>query len=439
VPTPWSADQVLALAPDTSSATAGRKLAAPGPWTSTGTSESPAALWGLCAGSGKTPYKTVIDLAAPAYQCSCPSRKFPCKHALGLLLLWSSGHVPATETVEGFAQTWLSAREARAAKASEPRAATASDPAAAARRAQQRAGRVTDGVEELERWLLDQVRTGLAGADRAGYGHVDAVAARLVDAQAPTLASAVRGLAGVAASGEGWPARLLDELALLHLLAVAHRGIDALPDELAATVRTRVGYPTKVEDVLGREPLRDRWDVLALHDQADGRLRVRRAHLRGAETGRSLVQVSFGAGGQPLDASLVPGTCIDADVHVYPGSPTRGVVGTRHATSGALDGAPGTTVTQAVAERARVLALDPWTTEVPVLLDAVTPVRADGGSPAGWALVDAAGDALPLQPSSGIWTLLACSGGAPVRVVGELTSAGVLACGVLGDEGLVTW
>ena len=44
----------------------------------------------------------------------------------------------------------------------------------------------------------------------------------------PGLAGWVRNLAGVAASGQGWPGRLLSELALLHLLAAAHDRLDAL-------------------------------------------------------------------------------------------------------------------------------------------------------------------------------------------------------------------
>ncbi|MFC6750247.1 SWIM zinc finger family protein [Deinococcus aquaticus] len=47
----------------------------------------PGSLWGECQGSGQTPYLTGVDLSGPAFRCSCPSRKFPCKHALALLLL----------------------------------------------------------------------------------------------------------------------------------------------------------------------------------------------------------------------------------------------------------------------------------------------------------------------------------------------------------------
>ena len=45
--------------------------------------------------------------------------------------------------------------------------------------------RVSAGLRELETWLADQVRGGLATAT---WGHADAVAARMVDAQAPGVA-----------------------------------------------------------------------------------------------------------------------------------------------------------------------------------------------------------------------------------------------------------
>ncbi|MGH3171654.1 MAG: SWIM zinc finger family protein, partial [Trebonia sp.] len=68
------------LAPDGSSARAARGLAKAAPWTGTGATDD--AVWGLCQGSGANPYQTVVDLTGPAYKCSCPSRKFPCKHGL---------------------------------------------------------------------------------------------------------------------------------------------------------------------------------------------------------------------------------------------------------------------------------------------------------------------------------------------------------------------
>src|SRR4051812_47356307 len=110
----WSADTVEALAPDAASVTAARKLARPGPWSQAGFDER--ALWGLCKGSGAKPYQTMVDVSEPAYSCSCPSRKIPCKHALALMLL-RAGEDLAAASAPGWVQEWLASREERAQRA----------------------------------------------------------------------------------------------------------------------------------------------------------------------------------------------------------------------------------------------------------------------------------------------------------------------------------
>ena len=76
---------------------------------------------------------------------------------------------------------------------------------------------------------------------RAGYAHFDTMAARMVDAQAPGLAGMLRSIPAEFAS-VGWPSRVLEQLGALHLLIQAHRRLDDLPSDLAATVRARIGY-----------------------------------------------------------------------------------------------------------------------------------------------------------------------------------------------------
>ncbi|MEM6434049.1 MAG: SWIM zinc finger family protein, partial [Cyanobacteria bacterium P01_D01_bin.115] len=71
----WTSEQVLSLSPDANSAKRGKSLATVSQWPLLGRSEQ--AVWGECQGSGKTPYRTQIDLSEPAFRCSCPSRKFP--------------------------------------------------------------------------------------------------------------------------------------------------------------------------------------------------------------------------------------------------------------------------------------------------------------------------------------------------------------------------
>src|SRR4051794_39903539 len=161
-----SADQVLALAPDASSASAGRKLASTKGWQSLGSST--AALWGECQGSAL--YQVRVDLGDLTTKCSCPSRKFPCKHALGLLVLAATEPttLPEDEPPQWVAE-WLQRRAARAEGANEPAAGDTDSVAKAAKvgakKADQRLKRVLGGLDALDRWLDDLVRNGLASVE----------------------------------------------------------------------------------------------------------------------------------------------------------------------------------------------------------------------------------------------------------------------------------
>lgn len=432
-----TAEQVLALAPDTASRKAGSKLAVAGPWSEAGASHE-GTVWGLCKGSGSRPYQTIVDVAdsgGPAYKCSCPSRKFPCKHALGLLLLWAAddGALSPGQPPD-WAEQWLSGRRARAAerttRTGAASGATSADPEAARRRAERRAERITAGATELEQRLTDLLRGGLAAAEQAGYGLWEETAARMVDAQAPGLAARVRELGAIPGSGPGWPVRLLEECALLHLLDQGWLHRDRLPEDLAATVRSRVGLPAAPEG----PPIRDHWLTLAQYDTSDSRLTTRRIWLHGTESGRTALLLSYGAAGRTPELSLPVGLAFEAELTAYPGAgQLRATLGERFTApepSGIRP--PGVPPAEAAARYGEALRDDPWLDSYPVTLTRVIPAP-DGDS---WQLSDADSDlALPLIASAhsraGLWRLAALSGGAPVTVFGE--------CGHRGFTPLTAW
>lgn len=416
---------MLALAPDTASRQAAARLAGGAAWSGTGAAGD--AVWGLCAGSGQHPYQTIADVSGPAYSCSCPSRKFPCKHALALLLSWAAGQVPDEAEPAGFAASWLATRAERAASARRPGPAGAGvkDEQAAARRAEQRESRVGAGLAELEVWLRDQLRAGLS-ATSGGYRHADRVAARMVDAQAGGVATVLRGLGGIASTGDGWPGRLLGAYAQLHLLVRAHDQLASLPPGLAAAVRAHIGYTTARQDVLAGPAVTDRWLVLSVRDVLDAAVPVRRIVLYGRDTARYALLLIFDPrgefGGDP-DAGLRPGTAMTADVHYYPGQPPmRALIGRRQdaPAPAAAPGRPGG-IAELLDDWAAAVAQDPWLTGWPALLSG-TPVPSDGP----WQFTDHSGAGVPLL-TAGVdcWSLLAISGGGPVTVAGEWSADGL--------------
>jgi hypothetical protein len=431
----WSADQVLSLAPDASARRAARGLAGDKAWCEVGISggdDLPPTVWGLCQGSGSDPYQTCVDLTEPAYKCTCPSRKFPCKHTLAILLRWADGGVPEAPA-PAWVRAWQESRVTRATARETSAARTGgegSGRAAGEKAATRRAGRVAAGMVELDRWLADQVRNGLTTGS-AGYPRWDAMGARMIDAQAPGAARLVRNLADHA----GDPDRLLAEIGLLRLLTSGYARLDALPDALAATLRLRVGLPVSAEEVLAGPPVRDRWQVIGVHDKIEVDLIVRRVWLRGASTGRAALVLSFAGPGQVFVTDLVVGTALDADLCFYP-ERVRVQIAKRHAPAAPMSSVEGALpVPEAMREYAAALAADPWLERWPVLVADIVPARAG----AGWCLSPAdGGGGIPLDPAVGApWRLVAAAGGRPVTVAGELTADGVRPLSVWAGDRLV--
>ena len=290
------------------------------------------------------------------------------------------------------------------------------------RQRDERIARLQAGLVELDRWLDDRLRTGLADPALARYATWDDLAARLVDARAGALANRVRRLAGVVGARPDWHEVVLAELGVLHLLAVAGQRVPELPGGLADAVATACGWQVRQADVLAGVPDTDCWVVAGRSDTREDRIEVRRTWLRGTTSGAWAMILSFAAFRQALDSSLVPGDAFAADLHRYPGGSWRAIVGTRHQEG--VDhpvAPPACDVAGACAEVGAALATQPWLDRVPVTLQA-TPT-ASGGR---WLLTDDGGSIALAPDGPGLATVLAASAGAPVVLTVEWTLDGAV-------------
>jgi uncharacterized Zn finger protein len=157
-----SSTQVLALAPDGSSAQAGQKLANLRYWRNLG--QSPLAAWGECQGSAL--YQVRVELTAFAVKCTCPSHKFPCKHGIALLLLVAdSQQVPSSDPPD-WVKDWLSKRAAASMQHKHENQSLESRPqtltAERNKRIQKREALILQGLDTLDLWMSDLISTGLA-------------------------------------------------------------------------------------------------------------------------------------------------------------------------------------------------------------------------------------------------------------------------------------
>ncbi len=425
---PLSSEQVLSLAPDASSAKAGAALAAARKWTGLGGDGEGRVVWGLCQGSGTQPYRTQVDLADVASRCSCPSRKFPCKHALGLMLLLAAEpELFAVGEPPAWVAEWLADRVGRAERKRE-RETSATEGASEAdggkareRRTTARAGKVAAGLVELARWLEDLTRGGLAASASRPATFWETAAARLVDAQAPGAARLVRQLASIPATGADWPERMVAAVARLHLLAEAYARLPELPAPLQADVRAAVGWSAADTEPDDARAIADEWTVLGHVVEEEERLRARRTWLAGRRSGRHALLLHFAHGAAPFAEPVPPaGGMLAAEVAFLPGSaPLRAAVRTLGAPvtdDAAALPAGHARIADALGAWAATLAANPWTERVALVLAAAVP------EPHGerWRVRDADGDVLPLAPRFHAgWPLLALSGGHPVWIAGE--------------------
>jgi len=442
----WQREQVLALAPDAAAVKAAQGLVSLSHWPLLGVNEL--ALWGECRGSGAKPYQIAIDLTELAFKCSCPSRKFPCKHGLALFLLYLQSAEPfvGQATLPTWVQSWLDGRAKRRAQEQAPAtptpaslivptsAGTTSQPAQR-KRAHTREEKVKAGIAELRAWLTDLVRVGFADAQRQPYTFWQQMAARLIDAQAPGLATQVTALGSIVAAGGDWAERLTAAVGRLFLLVEAYGRLERLPTALQQEVRTLIGWYQTREEVLTGTAIQDEWLVLSQRIENEETLLSQRIWLRGVTTARYALILNFAhpSNRQSLDAFWRPGSPMQATLFYYEGvTPLRAIATLVQPSTNPAPAITGEPVVTALGNYQQALAQNPWLTHYPLLLADVTVGRDPAAGSAGqWVVYDQYQALIGIsRKSKHQWQLLSISGGAPVQLFGEWLVDGLLPLGL---------
>jgi SWIM zinc finger len=425
LPMPMDISKIEAMAPDQASLDAARKLLKPSGWPTLGTNGDGLA-WGECQGSGSAPYRVMLSEADAGYKCTCPSRKFPCKHTLALMWMRADGKASFVQSeAPDWVGDWLDRRRGAGAarppvagngttapKASiaaslEAEPVEAPDPKSEARAAaqrernrQEREASILAGLDELDRWITDQLSAGLAGFPAVAAQRCRLLAQRLVDAKAGGLAARIDVLLAELYTipeheRADW---LLSALGGLHLIAEAYRRQGDLPEELRADVRQAVGW-TMTREALLSDALALRveahWLVLAALQivQAD-KLRRIETWLARCSDGEGpsfallvdFVPVSAGAVGK----GYAPGESFEAEMVFFPSAtPLRALIDRQISplSKEPLAFKPKLDVAGAMAAHERAIARRPWLDIAPF---AVTSARIQASGDVLW-LTDPAG------------------------------------------------
>jgi hypothetical protein len=341
---PLTTDQIRSLAPDDASLKAAQGLAKPGKWVTLGAFTG--GLWGECQGSGSKPYQVMVDANGLGTKCSCPSRKFPCKHGLGLMLMYTSRLGTFGETPTAWMTEWLDGRAERAEKQAAKRDAAATapppDPEKVAKRQEARLDKMRVGGQFLSLWMRDLVRDGISDLKARPSSFWRDVAARMVDTQCPGLARSVENLEFLAYCGlPNWPELFVAQLGRVQLLLDALERFATLPDALQNDVKTSLGWPQEKESALTGEKVEDHWTVAGIVFRESGLQHERRVWLLGKSSNRAALLLDFSHGGRKFENAFTLGSQEPATLGFYPSAlPSRAVVVSLHGASESLQRMP---------------------------------------------------------------------------------------------------
>jgi hypothetical protein len=316
--------QIALLAPKPTSFNEGKKLGYAANWVSIGKSDR--AVWGVIQGSGANPYLTKIDFNDLAFQCNCPSRQFPCKHALGLMLIFADGAQPPKASIDEpeWVSSWLDKRSAKTTASEDEQKKQKDDESidpSKEKRQQDRLDAVDSGIEELELWLSDLVRIGLLELPSKPASLFDNMAARMVDSKAPGLAGWVRTLGKINYSGH-WEDEATQVLGKIYLLIAAWKNISNLPEPWQHTIRNLVGWNQSTKDLMDDPTavaIKDEWVVLGQEIESMDDLIIQRTWLWGCIKNHSAMLLQFGTRFSPLQNMVVPGSVLEGEVAYFPG------------------------------------------------------------------------------------------------------------------------
>lgn len=408
----WTEEKIIGLAPDTSSLKAGKDLSkAKNKWNSFEQSER--ALWGECQGSGKDPYKIAIDLTNIAFKCSCPSKKFPCKHGLGLFFLYvKQTNDFQTQEEPDWVAEWLNKRNAKLQQ-KEEKENKPIDEKAQAKRADARFKKVSVGIEELQLWLKDLIRNGLINAPEKEASFWENAAARMVDAQASGLAGMIRNIAAINFFSGKWQEELSEKIVKLFLLTESFKNIEQLPDNLQANIKSLIGWTQSQDELKAQEGITDTWLILGKQEEIEEKLTVQKNWLYGLQIQKHALVLNFTFQTQQKDISLVAGTAVEAEVVFFQSSyPQRAVVKNRLQTKEMERPAFFEHWAAVQDYYASVISLNPWVEQLPILIRQITPIHHEDK----WLLQDINQQYVSVSPykDEAMWQLLACSGGKPL-------------------------
>ncbi len=236
---------VESASPNAAAIANGRGLIVKGKFVGLHQSDDKSVIFGECRGSGASNYICSCDFiepAKPVYRCTCPSRQFPCKHSIGLMLAWVDGK---TFKVSAVPEDILSKRE-KIEKRVEKKKEDNEKPIKVNKSALAKKIKAQlDGLDLLEQLTLDLVRTGMGNTSAKTASQIEEQAKQLGNAFLPGAQSALYSYTKLFSSDEG---RVESEVNSKKRELIYSRALDQLTRLNALVKQGRKYLQARLED-----------------------------------------------------------------------------------------------------------------------------------------------------------------------------------------------
>ena len=425
---------ILSHAPDLATADRSEQFADSAKWIILASKEE--FIWGRCSGSSSNTYKTSVKIEGPHFNCNCSARKKPCKHILGLMLLFvrQPKHFRQADEAPDWVNIWKSKKISSPVATSPPK--TSDEIAKLDKRMKNRLIRIQRmiaGVEDLEIWLLDLIRQGMASVEEQDYKFWQDLSARMVDTQLSAVGPKIRSLQLLPTTLDDWPDELLQELAGLYLLVAGFKQLDQLPKLLQEQILRVAGITDKKSDILSQPGLEDQWGVVGSFEGVNlDNIAYRKTWLLGRQSKKYALILDYSFNNMGYDQHWQTGHIYSGELVYYPGSyPLRALIKLPDPTGERIEFLKGTkTINDFLETYAKALTDNPWLSDFPICLQNVIPVRTSEGL----VLVDTEKKYIPaLTRPEKTWQLLAISAGHPMTIFGEWTGDALLPLSAVVD------
>ncbi|MCP5099553.1 MAG: hypothetical protein GY943_28700 [Chloroflexi bacterium] len=401
------------MAPDSFIMRAGRGLAYSEKWQLLAYNDE--FVWGNFPNLKHNDIQTLISRHDMTVACTCSSRKFPCRHGMALLLLMGQRPFLFSRLIP---EGWIANRQTRHRQEQQrKRQVAAQTPPLPTRKSEQkRFQHLQTGIAELELWLQDLVRHGLAALPDRSKTFWTEIASRMVDAEAPEIAHRLRHMSAIPTKQSDWPEQYLKQLGIFFLLVKGFNAWESHTPETQVDLKTAVGWHPPPFTEIG-ERIEDDWLVLGRLTRPVSTRNWHTTWVWGINSNRAAAFLQILPTQRPTGVALATNAYLRGTLHFDKSHwPLFAHAATLKQVKRPLSPQIGfTSISTAIATFTDAIAVRPWINQFPMLLQNVKLWQSADTV----FLIDAEGHLLPLTtPFLYRWHLEAFSANKPLTLFG---------------------